>query len=605
MPAAAPDAGWLSAAGSPDETYFHTFLRPRITVNDTTDAMEAMMRKGMLCLLGILSVSLTLPALSADHCPGWTAEQLQLQITHLQQQLEQWDHAYHVDGRSLVDDEVYDQARTRLAQWERCSHVAPSAIRLPADVRHTLAHRYTQMGLDKLDEPQLRNWLRDRHDLWVQPKLDGVAVTLVYRQGRLQQLISRGDGRHGQDWLEHARYIAAIPRQLPQPLDIHLQGELYRKLEQHVQSAHGSHQARSMVAGWLNRKQLDSDTGRHIGLFVWEWPDGPASMPERLQQLAALGFADHRQFSQPVTGLEEIRHWRDHWYNHPLPFATDGVVIRQGQRTASRLQQAYPPAWAAAWKYPPSQAVTRIKGFEFHIGRTGRITPVALLEPVELDRKRISRVSLGSPARLQQLALGVGDHVSVRLSGQAIPQLAGIAWRNPQHQPAQLPDPARHHALSCFRHTPGCEQQFLARLHWLGGKQGLQMHGVGPGTWAMLTGSGGIHSLGGWLQLDATQLVSRSGIGQKRAQQLQAAFAGARRQPFRRWLTAIGAPPALRLQPGDHWGLLASLDPGSWQQRGYPARQANNLHDFFQHPEVRQLGDALAAAGIDGFNPAQ
>lgn len=563
------------------------------------------MHAGILCLSAVLLGSLALPVLAERHCPDWPEEQLQQQIIHLQQQLEQWDRSYHVEGRSLVDDEVYDQARMRLDNWQHCNGDDSSAIRLPGDTGYALPHTYTQMGLDKLDEKQLRQWLRDRQDLWAQPKLDGVAVTLVYRQGQLQQMISRGDGRHGQDWLQHARHIDAIPKQLPRPIDANLQGELYQKLERHIQSAHGSHQARSSVAGWLNRKQLDGQTGRQIGLFVWEWPDGPATMPERLQQLAGLGFSDTAAFSQPVIGMDDIRHWRGHWYNSPLPFATDGVVIRQGERAANRLQHAYPPAWAVAWKYPLSQVVARIRGFEFNIGRTGRITPIALLEEVELDHKRISRISLGSVERMQRLELGVGDHISVRLSGHAIPQLAGIAWRNPQRQVPSPPDPALHHQLSCFRHRSGCEQQFLARLHWLGGKQGLNMKGMGSGTWAILADAGSINSLAGWLELDDEALQSLNGVGKKRAKQLLTIFVQARQQPFGRWLTAIGVPPVLRLLPGDSWPLLAGLDMPGWQRRGYSARSAKTLHDFFQHPEVQLLAAHLAATGIDGFQLAE
>lgn len=330
----------------------------------------------------LLLGSLLLPVAAAELCPSWPAETMQQHIRQLQQQLKQWDHAYHVEGRSLVDDQVYDQARHQLTQWQQCSGQSITPPVLPAASRDTQAHRYTQMGLNKLTEQQIQRWLHGKSGLWVQPKLDGVAVTLVYQQGRLQQVISRGNGRHGQDWLPHAAAIAAIPKQLPRPLNAHLQGELYQKLAQHTQSASSSHQARSSVAGWLNRNELNSGLGQQIGLFVWEWPDGPANMEQRLKQLAELGFADSVHFSHPVQSLEDIRQWRMRWYNTALPFATDGIVIRQGTRPAQQLTHAYPPVWAVAWKYPLSQTVARINGIEFNIGRTGRITPVALLDPV-------------------------------------------------------------------------------------------------------------------------------------------------------------------------------------------------------------------------------
>lgn len=546
---------------------------------------------------------LLLPATVLAGCPELTATALQQQISHLQQQLNQWDHAYHVEGRSPVADEVYDQARSKLEQWQICAGNAPSAIELPTDSNFTRTHHYTQMGLKKLSAKQLQQWLHGRKGLWVQPKLDGVAVTLVYRQGQLRKAISRGDGRKGLDWLQHAQAITAIPKQLPLKIDAHLQGELYLRLEQHVQADSSSHQARSSVAGLLNRNQLDAATGEQIGLFVWEWPDGPERMDERLRQLDALGFADSLLYSKAVDGFAAISQWRDHWFNSPLPFASDGVVVRQGVRPASQLQHPYPPGWAVAWKYPLSTAVSRVTRFEFNIGRSGRITPIAILEPVELDNKRISRVSLGSLKRLQQLDIGLGDHLAIRLSGHAVPQASSVAWRSPERSLPNLPDSRQYHSLSCFQYVRGCEQQFLARLEWLSGKHGLGMKGVGRGSWTLLAQTGHVRNLTDWLRLDSSLLETLDGIGQRRARQLLAAFAQARQRPYSSWLKALGAPPVLRLQAADNWTDMARLDLHGWQQRGYSLTSATALFEFFRHDETGRIAQQLAAAGVDGFAP--
>lgn len=553
--------------------------------------------------LSALSLVLTLMVqpLAAMTCPTPSAA-LQRDIEHLQQQLQQWDYAYHAEGRSPVADELYDQARQQLEHWQHCSGQTATEPTLPAAAQQDPSHTYTQMGLRKLSSKQMQQWLKGKTDLWVQPKLDGVAVTLVYQQGRLQQVISRGDGKQGQNWLPHAQLIEAIPKQLPQAIDAHLQGELYQTLDSHIQANTSDHQARSSVAGWLNRKQLDRESAKQIGLFVWEWPDGPASMPARLQQLAQLGFVDSLEYSQPVSSFEEIAQWRERWYRAPLPFASDGVVVRQGNRPAEQLRHPYPPAWAAAWKYPLSQALARVQRFEFTIGRSGRITPIAILEPVQLDNKRIQRVSLGSVQRVRQLDLASGDLISLQLSGHAIPQLTGVVWRSPERQSPQLPDPARYHSLSCWHPENDCRQQFLARLVWLSGKKGLGMHGMGQASWAQLADKGLVTDLSSWLFLDSKQLLELPGIGDKRASQWMNAFDEARQQPFSRWLTAIGTPPVLRLLSGDDWQTLASLELADWQQRGYSASSATRLHEFFQHPAVQQLATRLAKAGVDGFD---
>lgn len=559
------------------------------------------MHKGLLHKSHLLTCCLMLPALVPAACPEPAETGLQQQIEHLHQQLRQWDHAYHVEGHSPVPDEVYDQARTKLQQWQLCNDGMADTIRLPADSRFTRTHRYTQMGLKKLSAQQLQQWMQDRQDLWVQPKLDGVAVTLVYRQGRLAEAISRGDGRRGIDWLKHAQTIPAIPKQLPVAVNAHLQGELYLKLEQHVQANNNSHRARSSIAGWLNRNHIPPEAAGRIGLFIWEWPDGPKKMHARLEQLAALGFTDSQRYSLPVTGFAAVSHWRNHWFNSPLSFATDGVVIRAGSRPASQLQHPYPPAWAVAWKYPLSTAVSRITRFEFNIGRTGRITPIAILEPVELDNKRITRVSLGSIQRMQQLNAGAGDYLSIQLSGHSVPQASAVAWHSPQRTLPDLPNPEKYHAFSCFQYVPGCEQQFLARLEWLGSKRGLNMRGVGRGSWTLLAQAGHVRSLTQWLDLDDARLRSVDGIAEQRSRQLLNAFDRARQQPYARWLSALGAPSILRVLPTDNWTNLSRLDLHHWQQRGYSPAGAATLFEFFRQSDIVTIARQLASAGVDGF----
>jgi DNA ligase (NAD+) len=147
--------------------------------------------------------------------------------------------------------------------------------------------------LNKLpDEIAVQGWLNGRTDLWIQPKVDGVAVTLVYAQGQLTQVISRGNGVKGQDWSGKAQAIAAIPKHLPwQKKTLIVQGELYWKLDGHVQALAGSLNARSKVAGLLARTSISAEEGANIGLFVWGWPDGPGTMKERLAGLRASATA--------------------------------------------------------------------------------------------------------------------------------------------------------------------------------------------------------------------------------------------------------------------------------------------------------------------------
>lgn len=537
----------------------------------------------------------------AQACPAWPPSRAAAELQQLAGQLAAWDAAYHRDGRSPIADELYDQARQRFTHWRACfPRQAPAEPEPLAGLGGDLAHPVPQTGLGKLADEEVATWLSRRDAVWIQPKVDGVAVTLVYRAGRLAQAISRGDGRHGQDWTTRVRILPAVPAVLPGALNAVLQGELYWRLDAHIQAEHGGQGARARVAGLLARQALTEREAAGVGLFVWDWPDGPAGLPERLAGLARLGFADSESFSHPVSDLDAARRWRETWFRGALPFATDGVVLRQAERPEGRHWQARPPSWAVAWKYPPRQALAEVRSVEFRIGRSGRITPLLHLWPSQLDDRTVRAVSAGSLPRWQALDIRPGDQVAVGLAGGSIPRLQSVVWRSPRRETVTPPDAAAHHPLSCWRPTPGCAGQFLARLEWLSSRQGLDLPGLGPGSWRALLDSGRLdEGLLAWLNLSAAELEAVPGI---RARPLLEGATLARQRALARWLTALGAPPGVSLQPEDDWPRLAARPPQEWlRQPGLGPRQARRAHAFFQHPPVRALAAQLAELGVEGF----
>jgi len=545
----------------------------------------------MLCMkrwIALFFLPLSLPCLAAP-CPDWPTSRATTELHALTEQIASWDDAYHRQGQSLVADELYDQTRARLEHWRSCfpASAEPAPEPLATSAGH-LAHPVAHTGLNKLaNDAAVRTWIETRKDLWIQPKVDGVAVTLVYRAGRLHQLISRGDGRSGQDWTANARRLPALPAQLATEQDLTLQGELYWRLIDHTQSISGGLGARGKVAGLMARHSLGEQEAAGIGLFVWDWPGGPAEMPERLRQLAALGFGDSQRLSQPITRFAEAQQWREHWYRSALPFASDGVVLRQGTRPTAASWQAEPPHWAAAWKYPVSQALAEVRAVDFQIVRSGRITPVLRLLPVKLDDRTIQRVSLGSLQRWQMLDIRPGDQVAIRLAGLTIPQLDSVVWRPTQRPELQAPQAGDFHSLSCWQATAECASQFRARLAWLSGKRGLALPGVGPGTWDKLLRAGQLDDLLDWLSLSEAQLRSVPGLGKRSAATLTQSFALARQRPFATWLRALGLPPSGGASLTPSWTALAQRSTQDWQREpGIGPSRAAQLQAFFQHPEV-------------------
>lgn len=535
-------------------------------------------------------------------CPDWSAPRAERELNALSRQLAEWDDAYHRLGQSPVADELYDQASVTLQHWRSCfpqphsaavNSLASSAGPQPHPVAHT--------GLRKLpDKRAVAQWMANREELWIQPKVDGVAVSLVYHQGHLQQLISRGDGRQGQDWTQLAHQLPAIPAELPSALNLTLQGELYWRRPGHIQRQDGGQGARSKVAGLMSRKALSHEDAADIGLFIWDWPDGPATMLERLQQLSALGFTDSATFSHPLRSMADASIWREQWYSSALPFATDGVVLRQAQRPQAARWQAEPPHWAVAWKYPVGQALAVVQAVDFRIGRSGRITPVLRVQPVKLDDRRIEYVSVNSLQRWQALDIRPGDQVVIRLSGLTIPVLDSVFWHTQERAELPVPDARAYHALSCWQASADCASQFRARLAWLSGKQGLALPGVGPGTWEKLLQAGMINGLLDWLELTPEQLSRVPGLGPRSAAALQQSFQLARQRPQQAWLRALGVPSQVPLNAD--WDTLARRSSADWQrQPGIGPQRAAQLTAFFQHPEVKALQAQLRAAHIAGF----
>jgi DNA ligase (NAD+) len=549
----------------------------------------------MLCALSSLTFA---------ECPGWPEDRAAMEIETLAAQVAHWDDAYHRRGLSLVDDEVYDQTRQRLEQWQTCfTPAAGSAADPLASSGGPIAHPVAQTGLSKLGSVEaVGAWLEPRTDVWVQPKVDGVAVTLRYRNGALMQAISRGNGSHGQDWTATARQLRAVPSRLPATDEIILQGELYWRLDDHIQADSGSAGARGSVAGAMTRQTLDHTTAEQIGLFVWDWPNGPVEMQARLDGLGAMGFKQSVALTQPVETATQARDWREHWYRHPLPFASDGIVLRQGQRPDALRWQAQPPHWAVAWKYPLRTAVARVRDVQFSIGRSGKITPVLELEPVHLDDRRVSRVSLGSLARWQAEDIRPDDQIAVTLAGLTIPRFDTVVWRSKQRRPITAPDPRRYHPFSCWQVSSGCEQQFVARLVWLSGKSGLNLPQLGPGTWQALVESGQVNGLLDWLHLDQRRLLQVPGIGEASASTLAASFQLARDRPFAQWLQALGVPPSGDAVLANNWEALAATSVEQWQtEPGIGSKRAKQLRQFFTTPDVARLRQHLQEAQISGF----
>lgn len=538
-------------------------------------------------------------------CPDWPPAKGRQEMARLHQQIDAWNEAYWRQGASEVSDDVYDQLTQRLTQWRQCFPGATpeeDGLSPPTgDTRHPVAHT----GVRKLaDEASLARWMKNKTDLWIQPKVDGVAVTLVYRQGHLVQAISRGDGLRGELWTARARQIPVLAKLTTGELaNSVLQGELFLRREGHVQQQAGGMNARAKVAGLMMRADAAAPLSQ-LDVFIWAWPDGPSDMHRRQKLLAQAGFIYSGQYTHPVTRVEQVAEWRQRWYRSPLPFVSDGVIVREGREPAGRIWSPGKGEWLAAWKYPPASRVMEVRAIHFSTGRSGRVNVVAELEPQRLDDKRVQRVNVGSVARWQALDIGVGDQLQISLAGQGIPRIDAVVWRMAERL-KPTPPAAKFNALTCYFATPECSEQFLSRLVWLSSKSALDIDGVGENVWRAIQRQHPMEHLFSWLALTAEQLQAMPGISAARGQHLWHQFDLIRKRPFIRWVLAMGIPvPQEALaQPGnENWRLLTAKSEAQWRTLpGVGAIRARQLVAFLHHPDVAALAQWLSGQRIPGF----
>ncbi|HCK0890444.1 TPA: NAD-dependent DNA ligase LigB [Escherichia coli] len=556
----------------------------------------------MAILIGILCWQSSVWAV----CPAWSPARAQEEISRLQQQIKQWDDDYWKEGKSEVEDGVYDQLSARLTQWQRCFGSEPRDVMMPplnGAVMHPVAHTGVRKMVDK---NALSLWMRERSDLWVQPKVDGVAVTLVYRDGKLNKAISRGNGLKGEDWTQKVSLISAVPQTVSGPLaNSTLQGEIFLQREGHIQQQMGGINARAKVAGLMMR-QDDSDTLNSLGVFVWAWPDGPQLMSDRLKELATAGFTLTQTYTRAVKNADEVARVRNEWWKAELPFVTDGVVVRAAKEPESRHWLPGQAEWLVAWKYQPVAQVAEVKAIQFAVGKSGKISVVASLAPVMLDDKKVQRVNIGSVRRWQEWDIAPGDQILVSLAGQGIPRIDDVVWRGAERTKPTPPE-NRFNSLTCYFASDVCQEQFISRLVWLGAKQVLGLDGIGEAGWRALHQTHRFEHIFSWLLLTPEQLQNTPGIAKSKSAQLWHQFNLARKQPFTRWVMAMGIPltrAALNASDERSWSQLLFSTEQFWQQLpGTGSGRARQVIEWKENAQIKKLGSWLAAQQITGFEP--
>ena len=492
---------------------------------------------------------------------------------------------YYVLNQPVLSDAEYDALERELRDLEAAHPdlADPNSPTRrvgaePLDAFRKARHVTPMLSLDNTySEDELREWegrvvkgLAGLEPVYAaELKVDGLSLSLLYEARTLVRAVTRGDGEEGEDVTENARTIADIPLTLPEaaPATLEVRGEVFlsrRRWEQLNRERDDRGELRfanprNAAAGTM--KQLDSriTAERRLSFLPWQ-VIGSARHSEGMDQLAAMGFLrmpGHAEgdFQAMLAFIEAQREQRLR-----LPFDTDGVVLKVDELA---LQERLGftdrvPRWAIAFKYPGLQATTTLLGITWQVSRSGKLTPVAELEAVEVAGSTVRRATLHNADELQRLGVRVGCRVFVEKGGEVIPKVVAVV---PDSIPAEAPEPAVPDACPVCAGTvgkdsdeevawrcqnPECPAKISARLQHLAGRSALDIEGLGEALVEQLAQRFGqpweIFTLLAEPQQGLAYLAGLERMGEKSAQNVLAGLEAARTKPLARWIHALGIP---------------------------------------------------------------
>ncbi len=501
-------------------------------------------------------------------------------------ELARLNEAYFVHDAPLVPDADYDELAKELraldaAHPELRDVFSDSVGAAISTVFSPVTHVEPMLSLDNVfDEEELRAWservergLGDGVEprFAVEPKIDGLALSITYRDGVLVQAATRGDGRVGEDVTDNVRTIASVPQQITLPGFglglLEIRGEVYLAKEDFVRlnerqrelGAKEFANPRNAAAGSLRQKDAAVTRERPLSFLAYQIVDvndalGHTSYAEALAQLADWGFhvAASTRSVQGTAAMVEAANWFEA-HRHDLPYDIDGTVIKLDD-LRQRVQlgsTSRAPRWAIARKFPPEERTTRLLAIEVSIGRTGRATPYAVLESVLVAGSRVAMATLHNEDQVREKDVRPGDLVIVRKAGDVIPEIVGAVaeegvergpvWQFPTTCPECEGPLARVGDESdTYCTNPSCPAQQMQKIVHFASRGALDIEGLGEQRVGQLLSEGLIADVADLFTLRVEDLVTLEGFGELSAQSLIGAIAAVREAPLSRFLVGLG-----------------------------------------------------------------
>ncbi|MBI4538080.1 MAG: NAD-dependent DNA ligase LigA [Gemmatimonadetes bacterium] len=576
-------------------------------------------------------------------------------IEALREEIRRHDHLYYVLDRPEISDAEYDRLFDRLRRLEEAfpQFSAPDSPTQrvggqPREEFPSYEHAAPMLSLESIADPdqarrfdeRMRKAAGERVRYVLEPKLDGASIELVYENGMLVRAVTRGDGRVGEGVTENVKTIRSVPLRLrsqarPVPPLLALRGEVimyisaFEKLNRKLIEAGLEPFAnpRNAAAGSLRQLDPRITAERPLDLLAYEILEvtGQALRTDRevLDALRSWGLKLPEKI-EAGEGVDDILEYHAHWAaeRDNLDFEIDGVVVKVDD-LALRDElgvTAHHPRWAIAFKFPPRKEVTRVEDIMVSVGRTGVLTPVALLRSVEVGGVTVSRASLHNREEVKRKDIRTGDLVRVQRAGDVIPDVVerveeagrkrAEPWSMADRCPACGARVVERGPITYCPNRFGCPAQLKGRIQHFGSKDALDIEGLGEETSAALVEHGLVKELAHLFRLRPEHLLALEGFAERSAQKLVDAIQRRKRPELARFLYALGIPEvgvSVARDLAEHFGSLeAILEASREELEGVPGigpKMSEAIRSFVEDPRNIEAIGSLVAHGVQPVAP--
>ena len=573
-------------------------------------------------------------------------EEAKQEVRQLRAQLDQWAKAYYEQDAPVVEDHVYDEKYARLLELEAAYPELKSADsitqRVGGEVNSDLPkveHQVPMLSMgdvfskEELAEFDQRVQKSIGHPVAynVELKIDGLSLSLEYEEGRLKRASTRGNGQVGEDVTKNVKYIKDVPQKLPKAITTEVRGECYMskeafaKLNQERDEAGESIFAnpRNAAAGSLRQLDPKVTKKRQLSTFIYTWINPPAGIDSQHQaicEMAKLGFHTNEN-GRRLENLADVYDYIDEFTKKrdSLPYVIDGIVLKVDDLAlqADLGNTVKVPRWEIAYKFPPEEEETVVREIEWTVGRTGVVTPTAVMDPVRLAGTTVARASLHNPDLLAKLDVRLGDTVKLHKAGDIIPEISEVVLSKrpedsvPYEVPTKCPSCGEdlvhlneEVALRCI--NPSCPAQVEEGITHFASRQAMNIAGLGPKIVKQLIAKDLVHNVADLYYLTADDLSQLDHFKEKSINNLLAAIDQSRKNSVELVLFGLGIDNVGRKAAqliAQKFKNMSKIASASVQELTaidtIGMTIAESLTAYFQQEEAKKLQARLEEAGVN------